>query len=199
MNKRFIEKLQQSDRVLRYLYQHEGASTDELCAAGGCTQRTLLRIVSDVREMCGADIRWDTKKQRYAMINRHEFSPPAEPLDEQAKDPQKAAGEERDVREVGRCGEHGVKDGDRRIDSLSRMHVVCLWLAGVLLEQLVIALERPVHDCLRLCASIALLKMGNNLHKVSHALCHGKVLSYPIAMLAKSQLAALPCVPNTDS
>ena len=84
MNKRFIEKLQQSDRVLRYLYQHACASTDELCAAGGCTQRTLLRIVSDVREMCGADIRWDTKKQRYAMINRHEFSPPAEPLDEQA-------------------------------------------------------------------------------------------------------------------
>ena len=84
MNRRFIQKLQQSDRVFRYLYHLEGATTEELCSAAQCSQRTLMRVIGDLRRMCGADIRWDIKRQRYAMFNKRQFSPPVHPLDEHA-------------------------------------------------------------------------------------------------------------------
>ena len=84
MNRSFIDILQQGGRVLAHLCDNDGATPEELCQAGNCTSRTLLRVINNLREICGADIRWDTKRQRYSMINRHDFVAPEVEISKEA-------------------------------------------------------------------------------------------------------------------
>ena len=83
MNRRAYDLLQQVAIVMGYLYEHAAATPEELCEAANCTMRTLLRVIGKLRERCGADVRWDIKRQRYAMINRHDFLPPEAELSEE--------------------------------------------------------------------------------------------------------------------
>ena len=83
MNRKAFDILQQVAIVMEYLYEHAAATPEELCEAASCTMRTLLRVIAKLRERCGADVRWDIKRQRYAMINRHDFVPPELELSEE--------------------------------------------------------------------------------------------------------------------